>query len=353
MSKENMENMNSLSSPPTVSVVIPVYNVEEWLRETLDTVAAQTFQDWECVCVDDGSRDASADIVREYEQRDPRFRLVSQSNAGAAAARNHGLEEARGEFLIFVDSDDLIAPDMLQCCVERMRADGSDICAFHIDAFGTAEHQLGKVFIRVDIPEGEESFCFEPRLWEGKVFSVVQPAACNKLYRTAFLRQHDLKFPLGLKRSEDTSMGVLAIALAQRVSCLDKILYHYRQSRPNSQMQSLSGKDVQFCYHDAALEIWNKMRHYGILKTFGMQAIYVSLANAAYYYGFIDSEYVIWRGRCRMHRYVKNGVAELKRLGAEPTAEQLAHVEEIWSWSARVRPWRVCRDMLKCIFTHK
>ncbi len=339
---------NSDSSPahPVVSVVIPVYNVEEWLRETLDTVAAQSFTDWECVCVDDGSRDGSADIVREYSRRDPRFRLVTQVNAGAAAARNHGIDEARGEFLIFVDSDDLITPDLLECCVERLRADDSDICAFHIDAFGTPEYQLGKVLIETYVPEGLTYWVFEPRKRTQEAFSVVQPAACNKMYRTAFLGQHELKFPRGLKRSEDTSFGVLVVALANRISCIDKILYHYRQSRPNSQMQSLQSKDVEFSYYYAALEIWNQLHHYDILKEFGADAISISLSNALYYHTCISRVSSMLQGTLLMHRFVKQCLKELRQAGAPPTKEQLARIREKFSWM-KAHTKRACKKAFR------
>lgn len=98
---------------PFFSIIIPVYNVAPYLRECLDSVLAQTFIDWECLCVDDGSTDESGTILDEYAQKDPRFRIFHQPNAGVSAARNLGLDNAKGEWTLFVDSDDYITADCL------------------------------------------------------------------------------------------------------------------------------------------------------------------------------------------------------------------------------------------------
>ena len=98
---------------PFFSIIIPVYNVAPYLRECLDSVLGQTFQEWEAICVDDGSTDGSGEILDEYGARDKRFRVVHQDNAGVSAARNRGLEEAKGEWVWFVDGDDVIRRDAL------------------------------------------------------------------------------------------------------------------------------------------------------------------------------------------------------------------------------------------------
>lgn len=109
---------------PTVSVVIPAYNVEEWIGESLDSVLAQTFEDYEVVVVDDGSRDGTVELVEGYVSRHPgRIRLVRQEQGGASRARNRGIDEARGEFIAFLDADDLWLPRKLELQVAAFRAD--------------------------------------------------------------------------------------------------------------------------------------------------------------------------------------------------------------------------------------
>src|SRR6478736_7892917 len=102
---------------PRVSVVVPIYNVEHYLRDCLESLATQTFEDLQVVMVDDGSTDGSAAIAQEFAERDPRFTLVSQANGGLSAARNTGIESATGELLAFVDSDDVVAPNAYELLV--------------------------------------------------------------------------------------------------------------------------------------------------------------------------------------------------------------------------------------------
>src|SRR5689334_608108 len=96
---------------PRLSVVVPVYNVERYLDECLASLAAQSVGDFEAILIDDGSTDSGPAIARAWAERDPRFRVVTQANAGLGAARNAGIELARGEFLAFLDSDDKVPPD--------------------------------------------------------------------------------------------------------------------------------------------------------------------------------------------------------------------------------------------------
>lgn len=110
-----------------ITVVIPVYDVERDLKTCLDSLLAQTFADWEAVCVDDGSADGSGAILEEYAKRDGRFRVVHQANAGVSAARNTALELARGEWVGFLDPDDWVEPDWLESAAAEMRKTGPDL----------------------------------------------------------------------------------------------------------------------------------------------------------------------------------------------------------------------------------
>ena len=99
---------------PAISVIMPVYNAQRYLGETIASLQAQTFADFEVICVDDGSTDDSMAILDQVIAQDPRFRVVNQENAGAGAARNKGFTHARGEYAIFLDSDDLFSPKLLE-----------------------------------------------------------------------------------------------------------------------------------------------------------------------------------------------------------------------------------------------
>lgn len=97
-----------------ISVIIPVYNVEKYLRECLDSVVNQTFKDIEIICVDDGSTDKSLEILQEYKRKDDRFVILQQRHSGAGAARNYGLKLAEGKYIQFLDSDDYFEPTLLE-----------------------------------------------------------------------------------------------------------------------------------------------------------------------------------------------------------------------------------------------
>ncbi len=112
---------------PMVSVIIPVYNVEPYLRECMDSIVNQTLRDIEIICVNDGSTDGSLSILEEYRANDPRIAVISQDNKGLSAARNRGLSQARGKYIYFVDSDDYVALDTLKD-VARLAED------HHVDA---------------------------------------------------------------------------------------------------------------------------------------------------------------------------------------------------------------------------
>ncbi len=118
---------------PAISVIIPVYNVEKYLRRCLDSVLNQTFTDWQAICVNDGSPDGSAAILSEYAQKDARFVVVTKENGGLSDARNAGLPYATGDYVLYLDSDDFIHPQTMEIAYTLAQRDKSDIVSFTYD----------------------------------------------------------------------------------------------------------------------------------------------------------------------------------------------------------------------------
>ena len=118
---------------PAVSVIIPVYNVEKYLRRCLDSVLNQTFTDWEAICVNDGSPDNSLDILKEYAKKDSRFKIVDKKNGGLSDARNAGMKVATGDYILYLDSDDFIHPQTMEITYYLAKKDMSDIVSFTYD----------------------------------------------------------------------------------------------------------------------------------------------------------------------------------------------------------------------------
>lgn len=116
-----------------VSIIIPIYNVEKYLRRCLDSVLNQTFTDWEAICVNDGSPDNSMEIIKEYAAKDSRFKIVDKKNGGLSDARNAGMKVATGEYILYLDSDDFIHPQTLEITHFLAKRDDSDIVSFTYD----------------------------------------------------------------------------------------------------------------------------------------------------------------------------------------------------------------------------
>lgn len=184
-----------------VSVVIPVFDSEAWLRECLDSVISQTLRDIEVVCVDDGSADSSPEILAEYAAKDLRIKVIRESNAGAGAARNAGMDAASGEWLSFLDSDDVFAPQMLSEMVVAGECSGADVVAY-------TALKRGDMFHR----------------WKGW--------AWDKLFRRDFIAARGLRFQ-NLPVSNDLCFTYSALVFASKVEPIGKS-YAFHRKRPGS-----------------------------------------------------------------------------------------------------------------------
>ena len=118
---------------PAISVIIPMYNVEKYLRRCLDSVANQTFTDWQAICVNDGSPDKSGEIAREYAARDKRFVGIDKENGGLSDARNAGMEHVKGDYVLYLDSDDFIHPQTLELTYKTANENNADMVTFNHD----------------------------------------------------------------------------------------------------------------------------------------------------------------------------------------------------------------------------
>ena len=122
---------------PKISVILPIYNVEKYLPTCLDSVLSQTFQDWEAICVNDGSPDRCGKILEEYAQKDPRIKIVTQTNQGLSMARNNGLKHASGKYILFLDSDDFIYPQLLEICHQVAEKENADMVSFRFTKYSS------------------------------------------------------------------------------------------------------------------------------------------------------------------------------------------------------------------------
>lgn len=215
-----------------VSVVIPVYNIERHLRQCLDSVAGQSLRDIEVICVDDGSTDASPEILADYAGRDSRFQIITQSNAGPGAARNAGMARATGEYLIFLDSDDWFEPDFLGAMVaqaEKTKADVTLCRAVEFDT-ETGRELPSEWMLKSQYLPGET---FSPEEIAEHIFQFTYGWPWDKLYRAEFVREAGLSYP-PLPNSEDLAFVFQSLAQAEKIAVVERALVHHRVNRASS-----------------------------------------------------------------------------------------------------------------------
>ena len=235
-----------------VSIIIPVYNVERYLRQCLDSCLAQTMREVQIICVDDGSTDGSPAILEEYANNDVRIQVVTRKNGGLSAARNTALPHVSGKYLIFVDSDDWIHEETCQRTFELAEKHNADLCVYRITRPG---FHCGKTTWK-QRPSDKDFRFFSNLTMEEKCREKLMTrdvSACCKLVRTDFLRAHGFTFPRGLC-FEDMPFHWNVIAVAKKILYIRDDLYYYRQ-RSGSIMAS-RGK-----HHFDIIAIYDIIRH--------------------------------------------------------------------------------------------
>lgn len=201
-------------SNPKISIIIPVYKVEKYLRRCLDSIVAQTFTDWECILIDDGSPDNSGKICDEYAANDERFRVFHQENQGVSAARNKGLDEAKGEWIGFVDSDDWVENIYLSLLYDTAQSKDADMII------------TGSI-----LTDGEKKLCeFIPiNGWLNipKDFTMNLQSPWGKLFRMDICKKNNFKFPLNITVQEDLYFNFLFLISTKKIYGIANTPYNY------------------------------------------------------------------------------------------------------------------------------
>ncbi len=208
-----------------VSIVVPIYNAEKYIGSCLESIIAQTYNEWEVLLVNDGSRDGSAEICDEYAMRDERIKVFHRENHGVSATRNYGIEHATGKYIMFIDSDDTIEEDTLSDNVVRMDSTGADVliygCRYHVlEENRTIDKPLPEDFLG----NGQEFFdkWYVPLL---QMESLNPP--WNKLIRREVLDKHQLRFNEAFSICEDMAFTVELLEKCNRVTLNKGMYYNY------------------------------------------------------------------------------------------------------------------------------
>ncbi len=221
-----------------ISVIVPVYNVEKYLEECLNSIICQTFSDIEIICVNDGSTDNSRTILEEYKRKDSRIIIIDKENGGLSSARNAGYKIAQGEFISYIDSDDWVESTMLEKLYNNITSLNSDIAICAVNQYDEWKGEMAKPTRYFSLAAFDKSF-------ENRTFSYRETApfimevcvmAWNKLYRKSFLDYCNAEFPEGLI-FEDGPFFFSIFFKTDKVSIVREFLYYYRINRQGSIVQ--------------------------------------------------------------------------------------------------------------------
>ena len=229
-------------SLPVVSIIVPIYNVEQYLEECLNSLVNQTLKDIEIICVNDGSPDYSADIVRRYMHLDARITLIEQENRGLSGARNTGLRVAKGEYVYFMDSDDWLEADAIEICYNAAKKDNIDVVLFDALAFNDDDDLSGDVFNNYDRRSLLNSYAYTVVSAENlfaKMLSAgaMRASACLNFIKRSILVKNQLTFEEGLIH-EDELFTPQLYALANTMMYIPRMFFH-RRVRSGSIMTSV------------------------------------------------------------------------------------------------------------------
>ena len=206
-----------------ISIIVPVYNVEIYIRECLNSILTQTMRDFELILVDDGSTDNSGDICEEFKAMDKRIKVFHKENGGLSSARNKGLDEASGEYVCFVDSDDVIRSDYLEKLYEAVVSDDSDMAFCDIEAPRLSDAKLKNNFTFKMTSYDAKKWLYDDRTKE----YVLMVVAWNKIYSSKIFR--DIRYPYG-KLHEDEFIILPILNGCSNISFVSEKMYFYREN---------------------------------------------------------------------------------------------------------------------------
>lgn len=248
-----------------VSIVIPVYNAESFLKECLDSVIHQTYKNIEVICVNDGSTDHSLDILNAYGAKDNRFHILSKENEGkgAASARNLGLDHATGDYILFLDSDDYYIADAVEKMVEKAERNLADLVIFNVNMFNQKMNRYEGSPKTIGIQYAPSEGTFSYKECATLIYQISDFIAWNKLYKRELIVDNYLRFE-AIPISDDQYVPNLSVILAKRIVCIDEPLMTYRTHIGNSQVDFYTKYPMSS--YMATYSVVEKLNEYGVYE---------------------------------------------------------------------------------------
>lgn len=244
-----------MNESPKISVIIPVYNVEAYLPQCLDSLLGQTMTNWEALCVDDGSPDNSGGILDEYAARDSRIRVIHQENGGVSIARNRGLDAAQGKYVVMVDPDDWVEPDFLETLHDTIERDGSDMAVC-----GHFEHAMnGGIAERSPLRHGKKEDGHQPI--SVTLLRFINPYSWDKMYRLEILNRCRVRYEKDVPFGEDLIFIQRYLLQSHSVSIVRRSLYHYRRVESSATERFAKG-EMPVCYYKCTVNLLSRIPNY-------------------------------------------------------------------------------------------
>ena len=222
------------------SIIVPIYNVEKDIPLCLDSILAQTYDDFEVICINDGSKDDSLNVVKSYEKKDSRVKCYSHENHGVSYTRNKGIELAKGDYIWFIDSDDWIDKDACSILSEEIKKNASDIIVFGGNVFMSKDWHEEDEYLDNAFIYFKQNLNTRKAFYEGKSINALMyetgsyPLIWNKVYKKELIVSNDIKYEESLALGEDEAFLFYIYPLAQTISYIPNKLYHYQRNRPSS-----------------------------------------------------------------------------------------------------------------------
>lgn len=222
-----------LESTPKISLLVPIYNVERYLRQCLESARSQTLDDIEVICINDGSTDGSRDIIEEF-LTDPRFRVIDKENSGYGASMNQGLDACKGEYVGILESDDFLAEDALEKLYSLAKADDADVVKSDFYLYWSVPEEYEERFGWVT---SKKTGLIDPRVFTDVFY--LKPSIWSALYKRAFLKANDIRFLETPGASyQDAGFNFKVWVNAKRVVLVDEAFLRYRQDNETSSVNS-------------------------------------------------------------------------------------------------------------------
>lgn len=247
-------NTTKLSSNACISIIIPVYNAEDTIKRAVESCLNQTYKNIEIICVNDGSKDNSLNLLKELEAKDLRVKIINQANRGPSRARYNAIKEATGEYLMFLDADDWYEPNMVKSMVKALENNNTDfaICDNNIIEIGNLG-SLNKVIKN----HCSLSFSGYKNVSHKDFNRSINNTLWNKIFKTEILKQNNIQYPTGLLQYDDKIFILKYLCCIKNCYALTEKLYNYVIGNPNSLMGKVFTNknkrhefDFLFCFAD-------------------------------------------------------------------------------------------------------